>query len=347
MNNDYLRLNNDDLKSDNTVNIYSAKHSKSKTKEVSSSKSAISLLIDEIYSAGETAEFINNDAIEKPKVLGAIVFSFVFLLVIMAISFICSVVKDLMLVLCLCILFAFFVPVSILYFFYRLDVRGKLKFSSIAYYMLLGGAFLIGVEFIFNTNINQLVRGYFPNVVLRCLVELGGVLLISILIVRAKFNRARSTAILITCAVSAGFAITKGLYSNFLSMFVEVDVETNLGFFDYGMRLGAILNHDGFIGLSLENLLNEAPMTSFLQPMIFMFVAIIFIDVLETQDWSMTKRAISSIFAFIFCATTYILMSIQTSFNVLSLLYKTLSVIFVLYLFAKTVNSCIKSEKYE
>ncbi len=347
MNNEFLRLNNDELKIDKTVNFYSAKHHKVKKVQSDSSRSAISLLIDEVYSAGDTAEFITKDVVVKPKLLDPVIFSFVFLLVIMAFSFVCSAVKDLMLILCLSVMLALFVPVSLLYFFSRLDVRGKLKFSNLIYYLLLGGVFYIAVEFIFNNTINQAGYNYFSTVSLRCLVELLGVFLISSLVVRNKFNRARTTSILITCAVSAGLAITKALYSNFSSMLVDVDVETNLGFFDYGMRIGAILNQEGFIGLSLENLLSTASMSSFLQPLIFMCVAIIFIDVLETEDWSITKRTISSIFTFLFCVTTYILMSIYTPFNVLSLLYRVLSMAFVLYLFARTLNSCIKSEKYE
>lgn len=347
MNNDYLRLNNSELKSDKSVNIYSAKHSKVKNVESNLSKSALSIIIDEVYSSGDSVEFINENTVEKPKILDSIIFSFVFLLVIIAITFVCTVTKDLILILCLSVLLAMFVPVSLLYFFYRLDVRGKLKFSSLIYYMLLGGVFLICIDFVFKTSMNQAFNDYLSNVSVRCLVELIGIFLISFFIVRGKFNRARTSAILITCAVSAGFALTKSLYGNFMSLFVDADVETNLGFFDYGMRLGAIINHEGFIGLSFDNLLSTASSLSFLQPMIFMFVAIIFIDVLETEDWSITKRAISSIFAFIFCATAYILTSVYTSFSVLSLLYKSLSIIFVLYLFVKTINDCIKSEKYK
>lgn len=347
MNNDYLRLNNSELKTDKSVNIYSAKFTKANKTQATSSKSAISLIVDEIYSLGDTTEFISKDIVEKPKVLGTIIFSFVFLLVIMAITFVCNLVKDLMLVFLLSVLLAFFVPISLLYFFYKLDARGKLKFSSLVYYAMLGGAFIVGVEFVFNSSVVTVIRDYFTVTALRCLVELLGVVLISVLLIRSKYNRARTTSILITCAVSAGFVIVKSLYSNFLSMLVEVDVETNLGFFEYGMRLGAILNQDGFIGLSLNRLLNSSSSSCFLLPITFIFVAIIFIDVLETEDWSITKKAISSIFAFIFCATSYILISIQTSFNVLSVLYKALSIAFVLYLFARTINNCIKSEKYE
>lgn len=347
MNNEYLRLNNNELKSDKSVSIYSAKHYKVKKAKSNSSKSVISLLIDEVYSAGETAELITKDIVQKPKILDGVIFSFVFLLVIMAVSFVCTAVKDLMLTLVLSVLFALFVPISLLYFFSCLDVRGKLKFSNLAYYIMLGGVFLISVEFVFNNTINKVVHNYFSIVVLKCLIELLGVILISFLLIRNKFNIARTTSILIACAVSSGFALTKALYSNFSSLLVDVDVETNLGFFDYGMRIGAILNQDGFIGLSIENLLSTAPTSSFLQPLIFILVSIIFIDVLETEDWSTTKRTFSSIFAFIFCATTYIFMSIYTSFNFLTLLYRVLSMAFVLYMFTRTLNSCIKFESYE
>ncbi|MBE5744433.1 MAG: hypothetical protein E7358_07000 [Clostridiales bacterium] len=347
MDNNYLRLNNNELKTDKNVNIYSAKHSKIKDKEKKNSISAISMIIDEVYGVRDTAELIAKDAVEKPKILDAIIFSFVFLLFIMALTFVCNVVKDLLLLLTLCVIFALFIPISLVYFFYRLDVRGKLKFSSLFFYSLFGGAFLIFIEFTFNTMVNKAIHDYFSTVALRCLIELLGVFLISTLFIRNKFNRARTTSIMITCAVSAGFAFTKALFNNYTALLVDVDVETNLGFFEYGMRIGAILNQDGFIGLSLENLLSKSSLNSFLQPLIFMLVAIIFIDVFESEDWSITKRAVRSIFAFLFCATTYILMSIHTSFNILSMLYRALSVVFVLYLFIRTVNGCIKSENYE
>ena len=149
MNNEYLRLNNADSQQDLSVNKYSAKLNAKNKANRQRQSSALGLIIDEVYSVQEKTELIQQESVKKPKILDAVFFSFAYLISLILLAFIVKTTKNLVLLYVLAMGSSFYIPLSFIYFFYRLDVRGKLKFSSIAYCVLIGFAIYLAIDFVF------------------------------------------------------------------------------------------------------------------------------------------------------------------------------------------------------
>ena len=339
MNNDFLRLNNVTAQTDTSVNKYSVKSAQKKKTSRTDGNSALSLIIDEVYD-GDSG-LIYNERVQKPKIIDSIAFSFVYLVVIMAFMLLVEAKANLFLIYVLAIISAILVPVSLVYFFYRLDVRGRLKFSSIIYLVSVGFVVYVFIDFIFKRFVGETLSFYMYVITIRSAIELLSIVLISIFVIKNKSKCSRMTAILIACAVSSGFAVAEALSGNLSAMFVSVEVH------QLGSSVGAILNMNSFIQRSATNLLNQIADTAFLQPLMFVMLITILVKIFVNDEWSIRKRSVTIVFTFLFCAVTHALTNISTPFNVLSILYNVVSIAFTLYLFGKMLNNTIKAEKYE
>ena len=134
MNNEYLRLDNPDAKVDSTVNKYSAKTQVKRKAKKQELTSTIDLILEEVYESQNTTTLINQETVHKPKILDTIVFSFIFLIAIIFLGIVTRLSTSLLLTFILSVSSAFFIPVSFIYFFHRLDVRGKIKFYRRSYH---------------------------------------------------------------------------------------------------------------------------------------------------------------------------------------------------------------------
>ncbi|MBQ3235410.1 MAG: hypothetical protein IJA97_04550 [Clostridia bacterium] len=341
MNNDYLRITNPDALTDTTVNKYSAKANaklKSKKQNVSST---LDLIIDEVYDFSDRSELIYQESVKKPKILDAIFFSFVYLALLIIVAILVGFIKNLVLVHLLAVASAFYIPLSFIYFFSRLDVRGNVKFSTIAYCTIIGLTIYFLIDMLFDALVSPTMHFYMDMVTVRCVIELLSVVLLSVFIIEGKAKGSKSTAVLIACCISSGFALAQSLSNNFSSMLVKVDV------YMYGSSVGAIVNLESFIESSANRLIETMANSIVLEPLTFTMLAMILVNITASEEWSFGKRTVTMLFTFLFCCLTYVLTTISTPFNVLSIFYNVISLVFCIYLFIKMINSCIASEKYE
>ncbi len=339
MSKDFLRLKNHD-EHDSSVNKYSAKsHAKRKVNQ-RGENSAIGLLIDEVYDY-QSKSLISEEYVKKPKILDSIVFSFIYLAVLMLLLIFVSASTSIFSVFVLAIVSALFIPTSFVYFFYRLDARGKLRFSSVVYYFVFGFISFLIIKFAFDKIISLSTDFYFYAVTIKCIVELIVMITSSVLLVKTRANCSRTTAILITSAVASGYALAEALSNNLYAMLISVEVH------QFGSTVGALINVSSFVNASAENLISQLSTTSFLNSLLLVMLAVIITDIITTEDVPIGRRTITTLFTFLFCCMTYVLTKINTPFNTLAILYDALSLGCTLYLFARMINSCIREEKYE
>lgn len=339
MDKDYLRLNNESRFEDNDVNEYSVKVVVKKKKSADEN-TTLQLIFDEIYSKGNSIG-VGDGTTNKPKLLDAIVFSSIMLLFSIILAVVTYFTREFFLLQLLAVCSASILPISLLYFFYRLDVKGKIKFSTLVYLVVVGIAIFVITELIFDRLVSQTHQAYHSFVAVRCLIELFVVSLVCYLINGGMRNKSATTPLLVACAVAVGFTLSKSLSQNFSLLLIDVNVAPS------GETIGAIVNVEGFIKNSINNVISAFATVSVYRPFVFIALCIIIERILTSRVSSAGKKTVTSVFTFLFCVVTYILSSLQTPFNVLTFLYNLISIVFTGYLFINAINSCVKAEKYE
>ena len=331
MNNDFLRFSNENLDREEGVVSYSAQKTEEKPKR-SEKNTAIKIILEEIYNKDKTISLSNEETNNKPKLLISIVFSmvgFVFCGILTAIS---SFSNELFTLPILVMSYSLLIPISFTFFFYKLNIHSKVKFVTVMLCYLLGSLLYFGVELIFSLAVSDSVDIYYSIVAVKCFIELFSVFIISISLIKSYKISSVAGALLIACSVASGYSVTKSLSQNFSALLVNVSVGSS------GETVGAIINLEKLIQSSIKGLIKSFPLVSVFKPCIFICLSVITVKFLRAD----IKSTVTSIFTFLFCLVTYVLISINTPFNYLTTLYNLLSIIFTVVLFIDTVNSAIK-----
>lgn len=339
MDNEYLRLLNEERLKDNEIIEYSVKKNIAK-KKAPHNNTAISLIFDEIYNKTNTLS-LSQTSTKMPKLLDSIVFSLVVFLIGVLLGVLTYIVRDFFLLELLIVYISIFMPLSFIYFFYRLDVKGSTKFSTLVYCVSVGVAIFIMSELLFESLIKGEIKSYHSNVAIRCLFEFLSISIVCFFMIKGMRKVSGATTLLIACAVAAGFSFSRSLSENFTSLLINVSVSPS------GESVGAILNIQTFIRTSAKNVITLFPSNSVYKPFIFISLSIIIVKISNNDVFSRKKKIITSILTLAFCFITYILSSLQTPFSVLTILYNLISLIFTAYLFINAINDCLSSEKYD
>ncbi len=332
MNNDFLRFSNQQLQNDEGVVNYCAKKEPKKKERQTSGDTALKIILDEIYSYDKTVHLSTQDSADVPKLLAPIIASGVFFLFCVLATVIAYFSAEFFTLPIVMVTYSAFVPISLLYFFYRLSASKKLKFSTIMISVVLGSLVYTTVELIFSNAVDETMHDYHSFVAGRCLLELFLVYVLSFSLIKSCKAENMATSLLIACSVASGYSIARALSENFYTLLINVEVENGAN------TVGAIINLKNFIQTSVVSLLKSFSITSIFKPCIFICLSIVSMSVLRADF----KSTVTAVFTFLFCVTTYVLTSIQTPFNVLTVLYNLISVVFTLYLFINTVNACLK-----
>ncbi len=340
MSKDLLRLKSANSKTDLSVNKYSAKENVKRKVHTRADNSTISLIVDEIYDSQSSA-LVREEQVKKPKIIECISFVFAYVIGLIVLFVLTATINNLFAVFVLAIVSALFVPLAFLYFFYKIDARGKLKFSTIAYCVWLGFLLFILIDFTFDKLLTFTMSFQFYVVTVRCIVELITIISISVIIAKSRAKYCRTSTILIGVSVSSGFALAEALGNNLNAMLIGVEV------YQFGSTVGAIINVPSYIEVSATNLMAQVSVTSFVNTLLIIMLAVITTDIITDANWSFGKRTITAIFTFLFCWITYVLTKVNTPFSALATLYDVISLGVTLYLFGRMVNSCIREEKYE
>ncbi len=339
MSNDYLRLDGDDRLIDSSVNEYSVKNN-GKKKTLNNENSAMKLILDEIYLKKKSIG-ITDAVSNKPKLLSAITFSSILIMFSLILSVITYYTRMFFTLQLTVLCYSAVVPISIIYFFYNLNVNGNVKFSTLSYCTFLGIAVFIIIEVIFTKLVSQALHDYHFYVSVRCLIEMLSVVCISYFVKTSIRGGSYATWLLIAGTVAAGFSFASSLAENFSSLLVEITVSPT------GDTVGAIINIEEFIKNSISNAISSFATTSIYNPFIFIALAIIIFRNITNDKVVLRKKIVIVFFTFLFCLITYILSSLKTPFDFLTVLYNLISIIFTVYLFITAINDCVKSEKYE
>ena len=339
MDNDYLRLDSDERLVDSQVNEYAVKTNYKKQRN-NKGNTAISFILDEIYSKKNLVD-ISENVSKKPKLLDAIFFSLSLLLFSFLISVVTYYVRAFFLLELTVFCYSAIIPVSILYFFYRLDVNGRIKFSTLAYSALFGISAFIIIEIIFTKLINQALHDYYSSVAVRCLVELILVVVIAYFLRRGVRGGTNISGLVIACAVAVGFSFSNALADNFSALLVNVSVSNT------GYAVGAIINIEEFIRTSISNVISTFATISIYKPFLFIALTVIIFRSLTNNLLNLKKKVVTIFFTFLFCIVTYVLSSLKTPFDFLMVLYNLIAIAFTLYLFITAINGSVKLEKYE
>ena len=336
MNNEYLRLDCEERFVDSSVNEYSVK---TPVKKAVEKNTALKLILDEIYSKCNSVNI--SETAKKPKLLDAIVFSSILLLFALLLSVVTYYSRVFtMLELTVCC-YSAIMPTSIIYLIYKLDVTGKVKFSTIIYCVFVGVAVFVLVEIIFSKLISQALRDYHAYVAVMCLIEMLSVVGVAYLIMCSMNKLSNTTLLIISCAVAVGFSLSNALADNFYLLLTNV---TQLG---AGEAVGVIIYDEEYVKFSMNNLISSFSTVSIYRPFVFIALTVIIFRSLTKSFSKKGKKVVNVLFTILFCLVTYILSSLKTPFDILTVLYNLIAIIFTVYLFITAINDCIKSEKYE
>ena len=182
MDNEYLRLVSEERLNDNEIIEYSVKKNLPK-KKTHHNNTAISLIFDEIYNRS-SAFSLDQASPKKPKLLDSIVFSSIILLIGVLLGVLSYIVREFFLLELLIFYLSMFMPLSFMYFFYRLDVKGNTKFSTLVYCVSVGIAIFIISELLFESLIKGEIKSYHSNVAIRCLFEFLSISIVCFFIIK-------------------------------------------------------------------------------------------------------------------------------------------------------------------
>lgn len=340
MDNEYLRLANPDLKNDETVNSYSAKSNKVKINNKSSA-SAIGFIIEELNS-GKIDEPIRIEMpVEKPKILDCFTLAVIFILVCVTLSVLALTFNELFLLQPLIVVLALTVPISSIYFFYRLDVRSKTPISSVIFYFLIGAFIYVIIELFYVKLIFEPFKENYSFVWTRCLVELLVVVLTAVIIAKTSKKHALSSVMMVACAVAGGFVSARALSELTISSMLSVNL------FGSGSSVGAIVNTKAMLEASIENLVFSSINIAVYEALMFISLNVIISKMVCDNEITGVKKNLNSLFVFLFCGVTYALSMLSTPFSFLKMIYNLTAILITGYLLYKVVNDCIKSEIYE
>ena len=282
--------------------------------------------------------------VEKPKLYECVSLLIELIIISALLIYFCLSVNNLFFSVILIVFTGMILPISMVFFFYKLNTRWKIPTTLLINLFIVGLCAYLIVDVVLDRFILYTLN--YANIVvpIKNTVEIGIVILIIGFVVKYVKKYNVFSVLLIACIVSAGFSAGKSMVEMFEVMFVRVQV-TNGGITS---AVGAIINSDESVRISIKTLLHNLLNISVFKPAIFISLAVIngFVIRYLLFRKNNEKSPLSLIFLFFFTIILMAFSSINSSILFLQVIYTAVCVITTAYALYQVVEHSIKNENY-
>ncbi len=342
MSNDILRHKNKSTV-DNSVSVASFGDKKVRTTE-EKSNSLLSFFRSERIGFNEKLALEDAVPVEKPKLYEPMSLFIELIAISALLIYFCISVNNVFMTVVLMCLSSLIIPVTMVFFFYRLNTRWKMKTSLIVQLASLGVGSSLVLDVVFDKLINYSFN--YANWVLpvRNVVDICIVLLIVGFVLKGIKQYSVMSVLLVASIISAGFSASKSMLQLFEVMFVRVQVTNN----GITTAVGAIINTPESVKISITALLHNLLNISIFKPTIFISLTVINGFVLRHIFFrkSGEKYPLGTVFLFCFTLIITAFSSIVSSIKFLQVLYTIICVVATGYALYQVVEQSIKQENY-
>ncbi|MBR5439036.1 MAG: hypothetical protein IKV61_02345 [Clostridia bacterium] len=281
----------------------------------------------------------------KPKIFSTFILAVSLIVASVLLALFCYFTKEIYFAVLLAGVCSIIIPMTLTYFFSKLDTRGELSILFILKTFALGALAYCVLEIVF-TNIVELINysGYLTSLT-KCLVDMAVVTLITALLYSQNKKTGTITLMLIACTVASGFSTFKSFTTMFNSLFIKVQI-----FDGQSLSVGAIINTGNWATRSINSLLKTTVYYGLYQPLIFTSLNVI-IGFSLNYYFNKKSRDIdnrtSNLLIIITCLLINALISVSTSIIFFEIIYNVCAILFTAYMFYEVLDYSIKNEKYK
>lgn len=345
MDNEFLRYKNKPNFKSEDVSYASFGKNDNKNLKVKTADSLLSFLKEENVTNNENVLLEESAPIEKPK-LGDAVNLFINLLVInVLLVYFCSLLNNILFVFTLVFLSSITIPISMIYFFYKLNTRSKINVLTVIKLLAVGAL----IFFIFG---NVLDRALITNVNYNYIVtsiksglEFITVLLVCWLAVKNLKYKDIMSVMYVVSVVSGGYVMARSMVELVEIVFIRVQITDN----GVVSAVGAIINNSESVKLSIEALIKNIPYLAVYKSALFMSIMVISgfaLKHLMFKNYNyLTPLNLWLVMAFSLIVNAFSLLTPSIMF--LRGLYIIFSILITLYVLFRVIDYSIKTENYK
>ena len=236
------------------------------------------------------------------------------------------------------------IPISMVFFFYRLNTRWKIKTSLIAQLFAIG----VGAYLILNVVFDKLIKysNNYVNLVMpiKSVVEISVILLIVGFAVKGIKRYNVMSVLLISCIVSAGFSASKSMVEMFETLFIRVQISNN----GITSAVGAIINSPESVKISIKTLLRSLLNISVFKSAIFISLTVINGFVLRhlLLRKKGEKSPLGLVFLLCFTMIVTAFSSVTSSITFMQTVYVIICILATGYALYHVIEYSVKNENY-
>ncbi|MBO5713077.1 MAG: hypothetical protein J6R88_02590, partial [Clostridia bacterium] len=284
--------------------------------------------------------------VSKPKLFEPIALTVFLLSTILILSILCFILKEFAFVPVLIIVSSIGVPLSIVYFCYRLNTRNDVSFLDNIKYLILGFALSILINLIFSGLSDSVFGSALSSLHVKSAVEIVATIVLVVICLVGNSHEGYPSALLVSSVVSAGFIIGSTATQLFNSLFISFEVQDGT----IVKALGAIINSEKYLNDSINSLVYAVFKSSVVRPAVFICSVILSgfaVKYVSTKPIFSQSNNLTGILLFPVSVIIYFLSEFFSSIFYLQFLYNSISIVISIFIFYKIVNYTIKTENYK
>lgn len=345
MDNEILRVSGNERTYDADINVSSFGGNAVTHKAVEEEHNIIGFLTEELNEKQINAKE-ERIAVDKPKLFEPVALAILQVVITAILALVCYIVGSLYIVPPLLVLTSISVPLTMMFFLYRLNTRKDVTFFTIAKLMLVGAFIHIVISYAFDILSTNFFGASFVITAIKCAFELICCAVVTLITVNSSKNNNYMSVLVIAGSVAAGFVVSRISIDLFNTLFIRTQVN-NGSVIEY---MGAIINNAELGKESVRNIVVSVFYVGFFKPLIFMFLTISNGFALKFISVKNKFTSISNVMGGFIYPLTIVLYSLSeflSTISFLQIIYNVLALGFSLYAFIGVVEYCIKTELYK
>ncbi len=342
MDNDILRVENF-KDADKSVN---SSHFKNDTDNnlINAKKTSLSTLVKNEFK--DNYSLANNAIImPKPKIFTTILLAFSLALLIVALALFCNKTKDILYAVVLAIICSLTIPLSLIFFFSKLDSKSNFSLLSILKMFGFGALAYCLLDALYNYFIEITNFSGYLITFARCIIDMLAIIIMTTLFYAQNKKTGAMTLMLIACTVASGFSAFKSFSTMFNSLFIKIQI-----FDGQSLSVAAIVNTGNWATRSISALFKTIGYYGLYQPLIFVSLNVIIAFSLNyyfNKKTRASENRTSNLLIIITCLLINALISVSTSIIFFEIIYNACAILFTAYMFYEVLEIAIKNEKYK
>ena len=306
--------------------------------------SLISFFTDEKKAVQEKLALEDSKPVQKPKLGGSTTIFIELLVITILLLYFCISVNNVFFMSVLIFIASAIMPITMVYFFNKLNTRGRLRLSTVIRLLATGVITYLILDFLFDKFFLDSSNYAYIFTSIRSIVELVVILFIVGFTLKALKQHNIMTVLYIASILSAGFALSRSLVEMFEVMFIRIQISQN----GVISAVGAIINSTESAKYSIDALIENIFYIGFFKPFVFISLTVINGFALRFLFYNKNgeQNPFGLIVLLVFSLVTIGFSSLTSSINFLQILYTVCTIIVTGFALYHVIENSIKTENY-